>query len=71
MDQHKAILSALYTEIVNAEDYKKDPQTGQMQRQASPFKGHKGDLPDTLQTAIGVCVMLTRSEEHTSELQSR
>ena len=64
VDQHNsAILSALYTEIVNidAEDYKKDTQTGQMQRQASPFKGHKGDLPDTLQTAIGVCVMLTRN----------
>ena len=64
VDQHNsAILSALYTEIVNidGEDYKNDPQTGQMQRQASPFKGHKGDLPDTLQTAIGVCVMLTRN----------
>ncbi|KAJ8337329.1 hypothetical protein SKAU_G00385490 [Synaphobranchus kaupii] len=42
-------------------DFKKDPRTGQMQRQGMPFKGSKGDLPDTLQVAEGARVMLTRN----------
>ncbi|KAJ8355767.1 hypothetical protein SKAU_G00185610 [Synaphobranchus kaupii] len=32
-----------------------------MQRQGMPFKGRKGDLPDTLQVAEGARVMLTRN----------
>uniref|UniRef100_A0A8C9X151 ATP-dependent DNA helicase n=1 Tax=Sander lucioperca TaxID=283035 RepID=A0A8C9X151_SANLU len=42
-------------------DYKKDPQTGRMARQAKPFKGNRNELPDTLNVAEGVRVMLTRN----------
>nr|DAA01286.1 TPA_exp: replicase/helicase/endonuclease [Danio rerio] len=47
--------------IINANDYKKDPRTGEMKRQAAPFKGDRGDLIDTLQIAVGARVMLTRN----------
>ncbi|XP_062373091.1 ATP-dependent DNA helicase PIF1-like [Sardina pilchardus] len=64
VNQHNAdTISALYSELVNvdAHDYKKDLQTGRMERQSAPFEGCKGDLPDRLQLAEGARVMLIRN----------
>ena len=46
---------------IDADDYKKDPRNGKMTRQEQPFKGGTNELPDTLQVAEGVRVMLTRN----------
>uniref|UniRef100_A0A8C1N1W6 ATP-dependent DNA helicase n=1 Tax=Cyprinus carpio TaxID=7962 RepID=A0A8C1N1W6_CYPCA len=56
-------ISLRFSNIINihADDYKKDPRTGEMKRQAAPCKGEKCDLLDTLQIAIGARVMLTRN----------
>ncbi|XP_077065633.1 uncharacterized protein LOC143718457 [Siphateles boraxobius] len=56
-------ISSRFSNIItiNAHDYKKDPRTGEMKRQAAPFKGDNRDLIDTLQIAIGARVMLTRN----------
>ncbi|KAI2666920.1 ATP-dependent DNA helicase PIF1 [Labeo rohita] len=64
VDNHNTeAISSRFSDIINidAHDYKKDPRTGEMKRQAAPFKGDKRDLIDTLQIAIGARVMLTRN----------
>ena len=64
VDKHNAnTISALHSELVNvdAHDYRKDLQTGRMERQIAPFEGRKGDLPDRLQVAEGARVMLIRN----------
>ena len=64
VDSHNsAMLALLHSHIteIDADDYKKDPQTGRMARQAKPFKGNRNELPDTLNVAEGVRVMLTRN----------
>ncbi|KAL6470517.1 hypothetical protein MHYP_G00216360 [Metynnis hypsauchen] len=60
---NSAAITLRFSDITNidAEDYKKDPRSGQMQKQGAPFKGEKGDLIDTLQVAVGARVMLTRN----------
>ncbi|TDG95925.1 hypothetical protein EPR50_G00243830 [Perca flavescens] len=61
VDSHNsAMLALLHSHIteIDADDYKKDPQTGRMARQDKPFKGNRNELPDTLN---GVRVMLTRN----------
>ncbi|KAG7465590.1 hypothetical protein JOB18_040958 [Solea senegalensis] len=64
VDAHNAAtVAALHQDIVDipADDYKKDPRTGCMQAYAQPVKGGKRDLPDVLQAAAGVRVMVTRN----------
>ncbi|XP_026102347.1 uncharacterized protein LOC113073807 isoform X1 [Carassius auratus] len=64
VDSHNTeAISTRFSDIINldAHDYKKDPRTGEMKRQAVPLKGDKRDLIDTLQIAIGARVMLTRN----------
>ncbi len=64
VDNHNTeAISSRFSDIINvdANDYKKDPRTGEMRRQAVPLKGDKRDLIDTLQIAIGARVMLTRN----------
>ncbi len=64
VDNHNIeAISSRFSNIFNidADDYKKDPRTGEMKRQAAPCKGDKGDLLDTLQIAIGARVMITRN----------
>ncbi|RXN32197.1 replicase helicase endonuclease [Labeo rohita] len=64
VDNHNTeAISSRFSDVINidAHDYKKDPRTGEMKRQAAPFKGDKRDLIDTLQIAIGARVMLTRN----------
>ncbi|XP_073763336.1 uncharacterized protein [Danio rerio] len=64
VDNHNtAVISSRFSEIITvyANDYKKDPRTGEMKRQGVPLKGDKRDLVDTLQIAIGVRVMLIRN----------
>ncbi|KAL0198839.1 hypothetical protein M9458_007379, partial [Cirrhinus mrigala] len=64
VDNHNTeAISSRFSDIINidAHDYKKDPRTGEMKRQAAPFNGDKRDLIDTLQIAIGARVMLTRN----------
>lgn len=58
-----AILALLHSHItiIDADDYKKDPHSGQMARQAAPCKGGKNDLPDTVHVTEGARVMLTRN----------
>ncbi|KAI4881835.1 hypothetical protein NFI96_007838, partial [Prochilodus magdalenae] len=56
-------ISALCPSItkIDAEDYMKDERTGEMKKQAAPFQGRKGDLPDTLPLSEGARVVLTRN----------
>ncbi|XP_049895547.1 uncharacterized protein LOC126387027 [Epinephelus moara] len=56
-------LACFHTDIVtiDADDYKKDVQTGKMARQAAPSKGTKKELPDSIKVAIGARVMITRN----------
>ncbi|KAG1928320.1 ATP-dependent DNA helicase PIF1 [Pimephales promelas] len=56
-------IHALHTDIItiDAEDYRKDPRTGGMKRQKKPITGKKDDLPDTIQIALGVRIMVTRN----------
>lgn len=56
-------LTLLHSNVttIDADDYKKEPQTGQMRRQETPIKGRKNDLPDKLEIAEGARVMLTRN----------
>ncbi|KAG1927220.1 ATP-dependent DNA helicase PIF1 [Pimephales promelas] len=64
VDNHNSeAISSRFSNIINidAHDYKKDPRTGEMKRQAAPFKGDSRDLVDTLQISIGARVMLTRN----------
>ncbi|KAM3842119.1 uncharacterized protein ACN63O_022831, partial [Diretmus argenteus] len=64
VDKHNiTTMSVLHSNFVNvdADDYKKDPRTGRMERVNTPFAGRKGDLPDTLQVAEGARVMLTKN----------
>lgn len=64
VDNHNtAAISSCFSDIItsDADDYRKDPCTGQMKRKATPFKGDKGDLNDKLQIVIGARVMLTRN----------
>uniref|UniRef100_A0AAR2L6W1 ATP-dependent DNA helicase n=1 Tax=Pygocentrus nattereri TaxID=42514 RepID=A0AAR2L6W1_PYGNA len=60
---NSAAITSRFSDITNidADDYKKDPRSGQMQKQGAPFKGEKGDLIDTLQVAVGARMMLTRN----------
>ncbi|KAL7868481.1 hypothetical protein SRHO_G00098650 [Serrasalmus rhombeus] len=60
---NSAAITSRFSDITNidADDYKKDPRSGQMQKQGAHFKGEKGDLVDTLQVAVGARVMLTRN----------
>jgi len=63
VDKHNSeTVVALCSDIINikAEDYKKDPQTGQMITLGT-LKGKKRDLPDKIQAAIGVLVMIIRN----------
>ncbi|KAJ7983455.1 hypothetical protein DPEC_G00378220, partial [Dallia pectoralis] len=56
-------VSVLHANVTNidADDYKKDPKTGVMQRQLNPSKGQKDNLLDTLQAAEGARIMITRN----------
>ncbi|RXN16065.1 ATP-dependent DNA helicase PIF1-like protein [Labeo rohita] len=56
-------VQALYTDIItiDAEDYRKDPKTGGMKRLNKPVTGKKDSLLDTIEVAVGVCVMVTRN----------
>ena len=47
--------------LVDAEDYAKDERTGRMVKQAAPFNGSKGDLPDTLLLSVGARIVITRN----------
>uniref|UniRef100_A0AAR2LYA6 ATP-dependent DNA helicase n=1 Tax=Pygocentrus nattereri TaxID=42514 RepID=A0AAR2LYA6_PYGNA len=59
--KHEPLSDADNITNIDADDYKKDPRSGQMQKQGAPFKGEKGDLIDTLQVAVGARMMLTRN----------
>ncbi|XP_005755922.1 ATP-dependent DNA helicase PIF1 [Pundamilia nyererei] len=64
VDKHNsATVTALHSDIINiqAEDYRKDPRTGEMVLLAEMMKGNKGDLPDNIQAAPGVRVMIIRN----------
>ncbi|XP_062338207.1 uncharacterized protein LOC134036985 [Osmerus eperlanus] len=64
VDSHNSVtLSLLHSNItkIDADDYKKDPQTGRMARQDKPYKGNRNELPDTLGVAEGARIMLTRN----------
>ncbi|XP_062414952.1 uncharacterized protein LOC134107225 [Pungitius pungitius] len=64
VDSHNSVtLALLHSNItkIDADDYKKDPRTGRMARQAQPYKGTRNELPDTLNLAEGARVMLTRN----------
>ncbi|KAM3859532.1 uncharacterized protein ACN63O_016060 [Diretmus argenteus] len=64
VDKHNTTtMSVLHSDFVNvdADDFKKDPRTGRMERVSVPFEGRKGDLPDRLQVAEGARVMLTKN----------
>ncbi|ROL52065.1 ATP-dependent DNA helicase PIF1 [Anabarilius grahami] len=64
VDNHNTeAISSRFSNIINidAHDYKKDPRTGEMKRQAAPLKGDKCGLIDKLQIDIGARVMLTRN----------
>ncbi len=56
-------IHALHADIItiDAEDYRKDPRTRGMKRQKKPVTGKKDDLPDTIQIALGVRIMVTRN----------
>uniref|UniRef100_A0A8C1ZIB2 ATP-dependent DNA helicase n=1 Tax=Cyprinus carpio TaxID=7962 RepID=A0A8C1ZIB2_CYPCA len=56
-------VQALFSDIItiDAEDYRKDPKRGRMKRLNKPATGKKDDLLDTMQVAVGVCVMVTRN----------
>ncbi len=56
-------IHALHADIItiDAEDYRKDPRTGGMKRQNKPVTGKKDDLPDTIEIALGVRIMVTRN----------
>ena len=63
VDKHNSeTVVALCSDIINikAEDYKKDPQTGQMITLGT-LKGKKRDLRDKIEAAIGVRVMIIRN----------
>ncbi|KAM9771390.1 uncharacterized protein ACBT44_004359 [Syngnathus typhle] len=57
------MLDLLHKDIVqiDADDYKKDKQTGRMARQTFPVQGAKSELPDSIRVALGARVMLTRN----------
>lgn len=66
VDSHNAAaLAQLHSHshitTIDADDYKKDPHSGSMARQVTPFKGGKNNLADTLNVAEGARVMLTRN----------
>ncbi|XP_029948792.1 uncharacterized protein LOC115389532 isoform X1 [Salarias fasciatus] len=64
VDAHNsARLAELFDNIItiDADDFEKDPQTGRMTRKQTPVKGGRNELPDSLQVAEGVRVMLTRN----------
>ncbi|KAM9817805.1 uncharacterized protein ACBT44_006975 [Syngnathus typhle] len=64
VDGHNsAMLDLLHKDIVqiDADDYKKDKQTGRMARQTFPVQGAKSELPDSIRVALGARVMLTRN----------
>ncbi|XP_078791854.1 uncharacterized protein LOC144986979 isoform X2 [Oryzias latipes] len=64
VDEHNsATLSLLHPDVISidADDFRKDPQTGRMTRQDKPGKGGRNELADTLKVAEGVRVMLTRN----------
>ncbi|CAJ1085629.1 uncharacterized protein LOC117832690 isoform X2 [Xyrichtys novacula] len=60
---NSATLSQHHSDIttIDADDFKKDPQTGHMKRQGAPCHGSRNDLPDTLDVAVGARVMLIRN----------
>ncbi|XP_024117601.2 uncharacterized protein LOC112139131 [Oryzias melastigma] len=62
-DHNSATLSKLHatTIDIDADDYKKDMQTGRMTRQDQPVKGSTNDLLDSIKLAEGARVMLTRN----------
>uniref|UniRef100_A0A8C5FK64 ATP-dependent DNA helicase n=2 Tax=Gadus morhua TaxID=8049 RepID=A0A8C5FK64_GADMO len=64
VDAHNSTTLALFhSDImkIDAHDYKKDPKTGRMAKQATPFHGNNRELADSLKLAIGARVMLTRN----------
>lgn len=64
VDKHNsATVTALHSDIISiqAEDYRKDPRTGEMVLLAEMMKGNKRDLPDNIQAAPGVRVMIIRN----------
>uniref|UniRef100_A0A803JSB7 ATP-dependent DNA helicase n=1 Tax=Xenopus tropicalis TaxID=8364 RepID=A0A803JSB7_XENTR len=56
-------VQALHADIimVDAEDYRKDPKIGLTKKLHKPVIGKRDDLLDTIQVAVGVCVMVTRN----------
>ncbi|KAK0145565.1 ATP-dependent DNA helicase PIF1 [Merluccius polli] len=63
VDEHnRKTVAALHTDFVNvkAQDYTKDPTTGEM-IQTGGFTGMKRDLPDCIQAAHGVRIMILRN----------
>ncbi|KAE8296906.1 ATP-dependent DNA helicase PIF1 [Larimichthys crocea] len=62
VDEHNRTTAALHTDFVNvkAQDYAKDPTTGEMIKTGG-FKGNKRDLPDCIQAAHGVRIMILRN----------
>ena len=63
VDEHnRKTVAALHTDFVNvkAQDYAKDPTTGEMIRRGG-FQGMKRDLPDCIQAAHGVRIMILRN----------
>ncbi|XP_061154317.1 uncharacterized protein LOC133167487 isoform X2 [Syngnathus typhle] len=64
VDGHNsAMLNLLHKDVVqiDADDYKKDKKTGRMARQATPVRGPKNGLPDSIKVAVGARVMITRN----------
>lgn len=63
VDRHNAEIIAAHhpdTVDIKAIDFIKDPTTRVLVR-ISGFKGHRKDMPDTIQVAVGVRVMVTRN----------
>ena len=63
VDEHnRKTVAALHTDVVNVKalDYAKDPTTGEM-IQRGGFQGMKRDLPDCIQAAHGVRIMILRN----------
>nr|XP_057929967.1 uncharacterized protein LOC131129981 isoform X1 [Doryrhamphus excisus]XP_057929968.1 uncharacterized protein LOC131129981 isoform X1 [Doryrhamphus excisus]XP_057929969.1 uncharacterized protein LOC131129981 isoform X1 [Doryrhamphus excisus] len=64
VDEHnRATVAALKLNVVDipAENYRKDPRTGQLVIVSNMITGRKRDLPDNLQAAVGARVMIIRN----------
>lgn len=56
-------IHALHTDIItiDAEDYSKNPRTGGMKKQKKPIIRKNYNLLDSIEIAVGVCVVITRN----------